>query len=532
MNKIDINNLLVNPKFEKTKKDIVNLYLSDDKPWVIGYSGGKDSSTLVQLVLDSISALEINMKKKPIYVISSNTLVETPPVIKRVIDSHKEIKLYADKYNLPVTTKIVSPKSEQTFWVNIIGRGYPSPNQTFRWCTDRMKIDPANQFIKDTISEFGDVIVLLGVRYDESYSRRKNIKEHEHKNRMLMRHSTLKNAYVFSPMKDFTIDDVWDYLLDSKNYFKEQNFELYRIYAESNSNECPLIIDNNIKESAGSCGNSRFGCWTCTVVDEDKSLSGYIEKGHDWLLPLLQFRNWLAEIRDSRVHRMKKRTNGKIYFASIIELNGKFIIPKKSKREKIEINSINGNWIDNFNNNWNVFNNEDEAKKYLLKNQVDLESENDPLIIAKMSDGNWGQLGLGPFTIETRIEILRRLLKTQKELSVEFELISIEEINEIRVLLRENGILDDPIRNIYKEIFGKEIENSNEINAFANDQVASLIKMSEKYDIDTVLLKKLIANGISLQGVKNRSKILKLMKTEFLSDYMNLEEIKGLDENK
>ena len=531
MNKIDINKLLSNPKFEKSKKEIVELYLADEKPWVIGYSGGKDSSTVVQLVLNAVSSLEPHQKKKTIYVISSNTLVETPPVIKRVIDSHKEIKLYADKYKIPLITKIVSPKSEQTFWVNIIGRGYPSPNQTFRWCTDRMKIDPANVFIKDAISEFGEVIVLLGVRYDESHSRGKNIKEHEHNNKLLMRHSTLKNAYVFSPIKDFTVDDVWDYLLDSKNYFKEHNFDLYRIYAESNSNECPLIIDNNIKESAGSCGNSRFGCWTCTVVDEDKSLTGYIEKGHEWLLPLLKFRNWLAEIRDSRNHRMKKRTNGKIYFANIIDLNGKFIIPKKSKREKIEINFINGIWVDNFNNEWNVFQNEDDAKKYIFENQIDLESDGDPLIITKMSDGNWGQLGLGPFTIDSRIEILRRLLKTQKDLTVEFELISIDEINEIRVLLRENGILGDPIRQIYKEVTGNELENSNELNAFADDQFSSLIKMSEKYDVDSVLLKKLIANEISLQGVKNRSKILKLMRTEFLSDYLNLEEINRFNEN-
>lgn len=531
MKKIDLNELFQNQKIEEAKKSIIDLYLSDNKPWVIGYSGGKDSTTVVQLVLESMMMLEKKYLKKSIYIISSNTLVETPPVIKRIIDSHIDIEVFAKKNNLPVLTKIVSPLSEQTFWVNIIGRGYPSPNQTFRWCTDRMKIDPANRFIKEAVSEFGEVIVLLGVRYDESASRSKNIKEHEHNSKVLMRHSTLNNAYVFSPIKEFSLDDVWDYLLDSNNLFKEQNYELYRIYAESNSNECPLIIDSNIKESAGSCGNSRFGCWTCTVVDEDKSLTGYIEKGHSWLIPLLEFRNWLAEIRDSRSHRMKKRTNGKIYFSSIIELNGRYIIPKKSKRAKVEINRVDGKWIDNDDNEWVVFDNENKAKQHILKNNINLDSKIDPLIITKMNDGNWGQLGLGPFTLETRIEILKKLLETQKSLTVDFELITIDELNEIRILLRENGIFDDPVNRIYKETFGIELENSIELNNFGEDQMLSLFKLSNEYNLNNDFLKKLIANEISMQGMKNRNKIIKLIKTELLSDYLNLEETGRTNEN-
>jgi len=531
MSKIDIDSLFKNKKIDEVKDAIIDLYLSDDRPWVIGYSGGKDSSTVVQLVLESLTTLEPNMLRKKVYVISSNTLVETPPVIKRIIDSHRDIELFAVNNNLPIITKIVSPSSEQTFWVNIIGRGYPSPNQTFRWCTDRMKIDPANRFIKDAISEFGEVIVLLGVRYDESNSRKKNIQAHEHDNKILMKHSSLNNAYVYSPIKEFNLDDVWEYLLSNNNPFRENNFELYRIYAESNSNECPLIIDSLIKESAGSCGNSRFGCWTCTVVDEDKSLSGYIEKGHDWLIPLLEFRNWLAQIRDSRHHRMKRRTNGKIYFSNILELNGKFIIPKKSKREKLEIKNIDGIWVDSNGNVWKVFESEDLARNYIYDNKIDLDSDNDPHIISKMGVDEWGQLGLGPFTMSARIEILRRLLSTQKMLTENFELIGLNELNEIRFVWRENGVLDDPVFEIYKQVFGAEIENFDEINKFSSSQILRLSNLSKKYDVNYETLKKLIANEINLLGIKNRTKVFSLIKKEFLSDYMNLEESRIFDEN-
>ena len=524
MREINISDLLSNNKIDKVKSEIINLYLSDERPWVVGFSGGKDSTTVVQLVLESLKSLEKSQLSKKIYVISSNTLVETPPVIKRILDSHKFINEISSKYDLPIETKIVHPLSEQTFWVNIIGRGYPSPNQTFRWCTDRMKIDPANRFITDAVSEHGEVIVLLGVRKDESSSRERNIREHEHVGKVLMKHSTLSNAYVYSPIKDFSIDDVWDFLLSSNNEFKDNNYELYKIYAESNSNECPLIIDKNTKESAGSCGNSRFGCWTCTVVDQDKSLTGFIEKGHTWLIPMLEFRNWLAEIRDQRDFRMKKRTNGKIYFSPIIRLEDKFIIPKKSKRDKLEIKNYKGKWIDSENNEWMVFESENLAKKYINDKNLNLQSKNDPRIISRINNSDWGQLGLGPFTLEARKEILYRLLKTQKKLSVDFDLISKNELNEIRIIWRSEGILDDPISKIYYEIFGEELSQSSKVKRLSNDQILRLKKLSKKYVVSFELLKKLLGNEINNLGLSSRKKIISTIKRELTSDYLNLSE--------
>jgi DNA sulfur modification protein DndC len=132
-------------------KDLIKRnYLNDRRPWVIGYSGGKDSTTLVQIVLESIFELKNDKKPvdKQVFVISSDTLVETPLIINQISKTLDGVNEFGILNELPITAHIVRPKVDQTFWANIIGRGYPSPNQTFRWCTDRMKIDPANEFIK------------------------------------------------------------------------------------------------------------------------------------------------------------------------------------------------------------------------------------------------------------------------------------------------------------------------------------------------------------------------------------------------
>ena len=64
---------------------IQKVYLSDKKPWVVGYSGGKDSTCTLQLVWNALAKLPQEKRQKPVYVISSDTLVETP-VIVRYID--------------------------------------------------------------------------------------------------------------------------------------------------------------------------------------------------------------------------------------------------------------------------------------------------------------------------------------------------------------------------------------------------------------------------------------------------------------
>lgn len=133
-------------------QEIQETYLADDRPWVIGYSGGKDSTATLQLIWYAIKELPEEKRTKTVYVISSDTLVETPKIVNHITSTLDNVNEFAEKENLPFEAHKVTPQVDDTFWVNLIGRGYPAPNQTFRWCTERMKIDPADRFIEERVN--------------------------------------------------------------------------------------------------------------------------------------------------------------------------------------------------------------------------------------------------------------------------------------------------------------------------------------------------------------------------------------------
>lgn len=213
---------------------------------------------------------------------------------------------------------MVTPPPSNSFWANVIGRGFPTPrmNGTFRWCTDRLKINPSADYIRRVIQEENqEVVVLLGVRKAESIARKRRIEGRELANRLMNRHETIQDAYVYNPIVELTTDDVWDVLLKvdgGKTPWGSNNNELVSLYADADSGECPFA-GIHAGGQTQSCGNSRFGCWVCTVVKEDKSLNGFIKSGHRELIPLAEFRKWLMSIRDIDEYREKRRRNGTVY---------------------------------------------------------------------------------------------------------------------------------------------------------------------------------------------------------------------------
>lgn len=219
---------------------------------------------------------------------------------------------------VPIKSAMVTPPPSNSFWANVIGRGFPTPrmNGTFRWCTDRLKINPSADYIRRVIQEENqEVVVLLGVRKAESIARKRRIEGRELANRLMNRHETIQDAYVYNPIVELTTDDVWDVLLKvdgGKTPWGSNNNELVSLYADADSGECPFA-GIHAGGQTQSCGNSRFGCWVCTVVKEDKSLNGFIKSGHRELIPLAEFRKWLMSIRDIDEYREKRRRNGTVY---------------------------------------------------------------------------------------------------------------------------------------------------------------------------------------------------------------------------
>jgi DNA sulfur modification protein DndC len=149
---------------------------------------------------------------------------------------------------------------------------------------------------------------LLGTRSAESSNRAASIKKHEIKGQRLRKHQ-LPNAYVYAPIKDITTNELWQYLNQVPPPWGGNHKELVTLYRNANSGDCPLVID----DTTPSCGNSRFGCWTCTVVNKDRSMEGLIDNGEEWMQPLSDIRNFLVETRDNpEVWREKRRRNGEI----------------------------------------------------------------------------------------------------------------------------------------------------------------------------------------------------------------------------
>lgn len=297
----------MNSSIKEIENEIIDQYLNDENPrsWIVGFSGGKDSTMLLQLVWLAIKSIPAELRTRKIYVVCNNTLVENPRILDYSEKVLNKIQQAASEQSMPVYVNRTTPKLEDTFWVNLIGKGYPTPNNLFRWCTERLKISPTTQFILDKISEEGEAIILLGTRSDESATRAKSIKKHAIAGQRLSKH-VLPKAFTYAPIKHVPIDDLWQYLMQVQSPWGSNNKELVTLYKNANSGDCPLVIDT----TTPSCGNSRFGCWVCTVIKKDKSMEGLIENGESWMEPLMEFRDLLVESRDKEGWRETRRRGG------------------------------------------------------------------------------------------------------------------------------------------------------------------------------------------------------------------------------
>lgn len=314
-----INSYFNENTLEELLEEIKYVYQSDNRPWMIGYSGGKDSTAVIELVYKMLLSLPEWKRFKNVYIVSSDTLIENPLIKIYLSKMNEMIGVTAKQDKLPIKTVMVTPNPDNSFWANVIGRGFPTPrmNGTFRWCTDRLKINPSANYIREVIkNEAEEVVVLLGVRKAESIARKRRIEGRELANRLMNRHETIQEAYVYNPIVELTTEDVWDVLLKldgGTTPWGSNNNELVALYADADSGECPFAGTSAGGDQTQSCGNSRFGCWVCTVVKDDKSLNGFIKSGHRELIPLADFRKWIMSIRDKDEYREKKRRNGTVY---------------------------------------------------------------------------------------------------------------------------------------------------------------------------------------------------------------------------
>lgn len=304
-------------KVEGIIDEIIDQYTyadTSDRPWIIGFSGGKDSTVLLTLVWIALLRIRKNLPypyqlRRPVYIVCNDTMVENPIISSYIDDVLAKVEEGARNQDLPIIVKKTVPKLEESFWINVIGKGYPVPNNTFRWCTDKLKIRPTSNFLLEQIDEKGEAIVLLGTRYEESKAREKSMRKHEVKGRRLSKHNSTANTYVYAPIKEMLLEEIWYIINAVPSPWGFDNSILFQIYSDASADdyECPTVVVN---KKHSSCGQSRFGCWTCTVVKKDKSMTALIENGQHWMKPLLDFRNGLVENRNISENRSETRRNG------------------------------------------------------------------------------------------------------------------------------------------------------------------------------------------------------------------------------
>ena len=281
-------------------------------PWIVAYSGGKDSTLLLQMIWETVASLPTDRRQRSILIVSNDTLVESPLVIRHLRESLKVIGDAASKQEMPVDIRVTTPAIDQTFWVSVIGRGYIPPTRNFRWCTDRMKIRPTGRLLKDLVRERGGAFLLIGTRRSESQNRQRGMDRRNVSASRTNNHDSVEGCRIFSPLADLNDDDVWMVLMQRRPPWGGTHRRLITLYRQAGGGECPLVMT---QDDAPSCGSSspRFGCWTCTVVAKDRSLRGLIDSGHEEaakMESLSDFREWLITLREDDSNRLPVRRDG------------------------------------------------------------------------------------------------------------------------------------------------------------------------------------------------------------------------------
>lgn len=374
-------------------EELKDQYMEADRncrPWIIGFSGGKDSTTLLMLTWISMLSLREEGKelRRKVYVVCNDTMVENPVIDEYVSTVLIKIEDAAREQKLPIQVVRTTPQLEDTFWSCVIGKGYPVPNNSFRFCTDKMKIKPTSKFITDQVVADGEAIVLVGTRLAESQQRERSIKKHEIKGHRLSKHPLNPNTFTYAPIKELMLEEVWWVINSIPSPWGFDNEILFQIYqnASADDYECPTVVTD---DSHRSCGQSRFGCWICTVAKEDKSMTSLIRNGFVWMTPLLEYHDRLVENRNKSELRLPTRRNG--------------------------------------------------------QSAVDETGHNQ-----------------GNYTFEYRVQMLRELLETQKEVQKEHSsvrLITSQELIAIQVIWFRDGYFKPTVNDIYNDIYGYNIPN-------------------------------------------------------------------------
>lgn len=460
--------------------EIQYLYMRENQPWVVAFSGGKDSTAILTLVYLALLGLRPEQRTNKVYVVFCDTLAEVPIYLQKALNAINTLQRAASITDLPIETRVITPKASDTFWSRLLGRGYPAPNLKLnRWCTEKIKLNPFKDFAKTEFSADQAPIVVIGSRSQESKNR-EDILEKYHSGKEYF-DETDPHYRRYAPIKDWQVQEVWHLLGQQiapgqyaelgpwETPWGTSNIALVELYDSTNSisGECPLV------ETASSpgCGKSRFGCWSCTVVTKDKAIDGLIANGETWLQPLASFRNFLHSTTEPSVkglYRQNRRRDGKV------------------------------------------------SVKHGMQEEKDIEFIH------------------GPYFLHLRKEWLEHLLTMEKEINEQgrdVSLITEDELHEIRTQWRNDPLTPDwadDLPKIYKRVYpnGPVEFLEDDGNTFTNVESEMINHMAKVHQIDAELVKKLIDLELSLSGLGKRQGIFNRLDKILRQDWGNVDAAK------
>lgn len=281
----------------------IGAFMDAGRPAIVLFSGGKDSSVLLNLALTA-AVEQVRRGHRPLVVIAhSDVGVENPGIQRLVAGEIAKASRFAREHGVTAVVRVAEPAFWDSFPVRVIGgRALPTFPDSRRDCQTDLKRLPNERELalieRELLAKgWQKPVLMTGVRRDESVVRGAAVKGRGEKAVTLW--TDKESRLRLSPLLEWAVDDVWQYLglanagvIPSYSRFQET----MQTYQAAGGSSCVVVADAEMQKHSKPC-SSRFGCWVCTAVREDKSLRQMIETDRDrygYLAPLAALRDFIA----------------------------------------------------------------------------------------------------------------------------------------------------------------------------------------------------------------------------------------------